>query len=58
MDSLEVWQLSTGSDGISTNSINEVFQMTAAHGYYWLEGRFLWDVGKDVGSVERFNHSA
>lgn len=33
MDSLDNWQLSTGLNGISTNSINELFQMIASTEY-------------------------
>lgn len=58
MDSPEVWQLSTGLAGISTKSINEAFQTTAPHWYYWLEGKVPtrhWD--RHRCSPQCFNYS-
>lgn len=47
MDSPEIWQLSIGLNGISTNSINEVFQISASTEYSWLKFRLSKDPDKD-----------
>lgn len=46
MDSPDIWQLSTSLNGISTNSINELFQMSASTEYSWLQCEFPEDADK------------
>lgn len=54
MDSLDNWQLSTGLNGISTNSINELFQMIASTEYSWLQCGFPEDADKDNDATQHY----
>lgn len=52
MDSLDIWQLSTGLNGISTNSINEVFQMSASIEFSWLQCGFPENADEDNNTAQ------